>query len=172
MQTVQEKVKSLTKLPSTSQQPPNLQSGRVCLYKDFDWNDNLWTEIDIYNGGYPATDRHRVNQKLFDTSSWIAFNLPIGTVLTFTDQLPSKPGEYADLSDAGHTVDLVGTGQTEGVNLDQLRMNDKISQFFWREVDLNLGAIEIFDDQDFTGNRVTICTSLPIPDVLFSQTNT
>jgi hypothetical protein len=151
MQTVQEKVKSLTKLPSTSQQPPNLQSGRVRLYKDFDWNNNLWTEIDIYNGGYPATDRHRVNQKLFDTASWIAFNLPIGTVFTFMDHhLPSKPEEHADLSDAGRTVDLVGIGQTEGFNLDQLGMNDKLSQFFWREVDLNLGAIEIFDDQDFT----------------------
>ncbi|CAN9163188.1 unnamed protein product [Alternaria alternata] len=87
------------------------------------------------------------------------------------DHLPSVPasGKYADLSDAGRTLDLIGTGQTEGVDLDRLQMNDKISQFFWRTVDLNQGAIELFDDQDFTNNRVTIFLSEWAPKTLHTM---
>lgn len=163
MQSIQDKVNKLTRLASPSQRAPDLASGRVRLYQDFNWNSNN-TEINIHDG-YSQKSRHRVDQRLFDKASWIAFNLPVGTVLTFMDHLPSVPasGKYADLSDAGRTLDLIGTGQTEGVDLDRLQMNDKISQFFWRTVDLNQGAIELFDDQDFTNNRVTICVSIPIP---------
>lgn len=32
-------------------------------------------------------------------------------------------------------------------------MSDCVSAFFWRLVDLDLGAIELFDDSDFNGNR-------------------
>ncbi|KAG9192677.1 hypothetical protein G6011_11411 [Alternaria panax] len=157
---VQNKVNLLNKLPPPSQRAPDLSSGCIRLHQDFNRNSNN-TEIDIYRGSYPEKERHRFEQRLFDSASWVAFNLPVGTVLTFMDNLPSRPdsGEYADLSDAGRTVNLIGTGRTEGVDLDQLQMNDKISQFFWRKVDLNRGAIEIFDDQDFKNNHVTIFLS-------------
>lgn len=163
MQSIQDKVDKLTRLPSPSQRAPDLASGRVRLYQDSSWNSNN-TEINIYDS-HSQRSRFRVDQKLFDKASWIAFNLPVGTVLTFMDRLPSMPasGKYADLSDAGRTLDLIGTGQTGGVDLDRLQMNDKISQFFWRTVDLNQGATELFDDQDFTNNRVTIYVSIPIP---------
>ncbi|CAN9085371.1 unnamed protein product [Alternaria alternata] len=169
MQSVQDKVNRLTRLPSPPQRAPDLASGRVRLYQDFNWNSNN-TEINIYNG-YSQKHRFRVDQSLFDKASWIAFNLPVGTVLTFMDHLPSVPasGKYADLSDAGRTLDLIGTGQTEGVDLNRLQMNDKISQFFWRTVDLNQGAIELLDDQDFTNNRVTIFLSEWAPETLHTM---
>ncbi|KAL1799938.1 hypothetical protein ACET3X_000280 [Alternaria dauci] len=172
MQSIQDKVNKLTKLPSPSQRAPDLASGRIRLYQDFNWNSNN-TEIDIHDN-YRQKERFQVDRNLFDKASWIAFNLPVGTVLTFMDHLPSVPasGKYADLSDAGRTMDLIGTGQIEGVDLDQLQMNDKISQFFWRTVDMNQGAIELFDDQDFKNNRVTIYVSLSFPrGLLFVSDN-
>lgn len=98
---------------------------------------------------------------MFDNATFVSFNLPVGTVMTLMDNVTPVPGGHtvSDLSNCGRCVDLVGTGQTEGVNLMAVNMNDCVSSFFWREVDLDLGAIEIFDDVDFGANRNTLFLS-------------
>ena len=37
--------------------------------------------------------------------------------------------------------------------LTKVNMNDCVSAYFWRNVDLDLGALELFDDVNFAGNR-------------------
>lgn len=66
----------------------------------------------------------------------------------------------ADLSGCLTCVDLVGTGWTEGCEfMSSLGFNDEISMFFWRNVDLNMGVVELFDANDFTGRRTTLFLS-------------
>jgi len=65
----------------------------------------------------------------------------------------------ADLKGCGVTVDLVGTGQTEAVDLRNVSMNDCVSSFSWRAVDLDLGAIELFENVGFAGNRAILFLS-------------
>jgi hypothetical protein len=110
---------------------------------------------------------------LFDQATWIAFNMPVGTVMTLMDNVhPVQPGKsVADLSGCGRSVDLVGTGRTEAADVSQVNMNDCISSFFWREVDLNLGAFEVFEDTNFKGNRSTIFLSEWEPGAIFSIGN-
>lgn len=68
--------------------------------------------------------------------------------------------------DAGCAIDLVGTGKTMGVELPSLGLNDCLSAFFWREVDLDVGAVELFADPDFNGTRTTIFLSEWSPDTV------
>jgi hypothetical protein len=61
--------------------------------------------------------------------------------MTLMDNVQPVPatGTVADLSGCGPCIDLIGTGKTEAVDLGAVNMNDGISSFFWRTVDLNLG---------------------------------
>lgn len=59
----------------------------------------------------------------------------------------------------GSSVDLVGTGQSQGTDLRDCEMNDKIASWVWREVDLKLGAIELLEHPNFSGPRVTLFLS-------------
>jgi hypothetical protein len=88
----------------------------------------------------------------------VAFNLPVGSVMTLMDNVVTvASGDLpTDFKNCGRCIDLVGTGQTEGVDLTQCNMNDCVSAFIWREVDLDMGAIELFDDINFGGNRTTL----------------
>jgi hypothetical protein len=54
---------------------------------------------------------------------------------------------------------LIGTGKTEAVDLSRCNMNDCVSAFFWRNVDVSLGALELFEDVDFKGNRALLFPS-------------
>lgn len=93
-----------------------------------------------------------------DAATWVAFNLPVGVVMTLIDNnTPVESGHLVwELRNCGRCIDLVGTGQTEAVDLTQCNMNDCVSSFFWRKVDLAQGAIELFDDVNFQGNRSTL----------------
>jgi hypothetical protein len=70
--------------------------------------------------------------------------------------VPEGPGGLSDLKDAGKVVDLIGTGNTQAVDLSRCNMNDCISAFFWRQVDLSMGAIELYENTDFQGNRTVL----------------
>ncbi len=151
-------VNLLTKLPAPSGAIPQLTSGTVSLFRDKNWTSQ---RLDLNIDDYMPNQRQTIQSFMSDQATYIAFNLPIGTVMTMMDNVKPVPAEktVADLSGCGRCVDLVGTGKTEAVDLMANNENDCISSFFWRTVDLNLGAIELFDDLDFGGNRSTIFLS-------------
>jgi hypothetical protein len=148
----------LTRLPAPSAPPPQLISGSVALFRDDNWNSQ---RLDLHTSDYIPGQRQTIQSFMFDQATYVAFNLPVGTVMTLMDNVQSvQAGKtVADLSGCGRCVDLVGTGRTEAVDLMQVNMNDCVSSFFWREVDLDLGAVEVFDDVNFAGNRSTIFLS-------------
>lgn len=151
-------VSLLTKLPAPAQAPPPLASGIVSLFADNNWTSQ---RLDLNIDDYVPGNRQTLKSFALDSATYVAFNLPIGTVMTLMDNIQPLPAgkTAADLSGCGRCVDLVGTGNTESVDLGSVRMNDCVSSFFWRTVDLNMGAIEFFEDVDFNGGRTTIFPS-------------
>jgi hypothetical protein len=156
----------LTKLPGASGAPP-LPPKTVILYRDDNWNSQSWTiSLDDWLPGR----RHNVVDSMWDQATYVAFNLPPGTVVTLTDNVvPLEAGQnVADLKGCGVSVDLVGAGQTEAVDLRGVSMNDCVSSFFWRAVDLDFGGIELFEHADFKGNRVVLFLSDWSPGAVYS----
>jgi len=147
-------IASLTKLPAPSLPPPTLASGTVSLFPDDNWNNGFVVSTDNFRDSV----RHAFDgTPIQDAATYVAFNLPVGTVLTLLENVaPAPNGQVWNLRDCGRCVDLVGTGTTEAVDLSAVNMNDCASAFFWRQVDFDLGAIELFDDENFGGNRSTI----------------
>ncbi len=139
----------LTPLPSPPSPAPQLASGTVSLFVDDNWDgDRLDISISEFAPGQRQTmQTHR------DEATWLAFNLPVGVVMTLMDNIVNNGRPVADLTDCGQCIDLVGNGQTQGVDLGALGQNDNLSAFFWRTVDLDMGAIELFSDFEFGGNR-------------------
>jgi hypothetical protein len=144
----------LTKLPATPGAPA-LDAKTVRLYRDAAWNSESWT-ISLDN--WLPVQRHNVDNSIWDQATYVAFNLPVGIVVTLIDNIaPLAAGQNsADLKGCGVCVELVGTGQTEGLDLRNVSMNDCVSSFSWRPVDLDLGAIELFEHPGFTGNRAIL----------------
>lgn len=68
-------------------------------------------------------------------------------------------------TDVGPSVDLVGTGTTESADFRLCGFIDKLYSFFWREVDLTYGALEMFEHPDFTGNRMKLFLSEWSPEM-------
>jgi len=142
-------------LPAPSKAPPALQSGTVVLYHDDNWDSQSYT-LDTNN--FRENQRQSITgTNMQDQATWIAFNLPVGTVMTLTDNVAELEGYPVwNLRNCGRVVDLVGTGTTVGVDLMRCNMNDCISSFFWRRIPFNIGAIELFEDVDFGGNRTIL----------------
>lgn len=133
--------------------PPVLKSDTFILYKDNNWNS---TPMPFTYTDYSSEERQFISGgSMQDAATWVAYNLPVGTVVTLMDNAVSKADGklVGDLSGAGRCVDLVGTGQTEGFSLIDCNMNDCVSAFFWRNVDLDLGAVVLFEGANFSGNR-------------------
>ncbi|MGP0064431.1 MAG: ETX/MTX2 family pore-forming toxin [Isosphaeraceae bacterium] len=148
----------ITNLPTASTPPAALPSGTVKLFRDDNWSSPSYT-IDIYD--YTPSQRQSISgTPMQDAATWIAFNLPAGTVMTLTDNVASNgPGGCSDLKGAGRVVDLVGTGTTQSVDLRSVNMNDCISSFFWRPVNLGMGAIELYENANYSGNRTVLFLS-------------
>jgi len=152
---------SLTKFPTPAGAPAlpvktvrlyAQQPGAALISNYPIWNGKSWTiNLDEWFPG----KRHTVHSSVHDQARYVAFNLPVGVVLTLTDSIaPLGAGQNAaDLSGCGVCVELVGTGQTEALDLMDASANNCISAFFWRAVDLELGAIELFQHTGFKGNR-------------------
>lgn len=151
---------AITKLPTTATPPPALPSGTFVLYPNGNWTDQNY--LSVTTATYAPGVRHSIaNRPVNDAASWVAFNLPLGQVVTLTEHVPAPaPGiSVGELSTFGRCIDLVGTGQTESVDLSRVNMNDCVSAFFWRNVDLSQGALELYDDANFGGNRNVIFLS-------------
>lgn len=149
---------AITPLPAPSTPPPSLPSNTVRLYQDASWSS---TSYSFNVNDYTKDKRQSISgTNMQDKSTWIAFNLPLGTVVTLTDNFVAPAdGNVFNLKDCGRVVDLVGTGRTEAVELSKVNMNDCISAWFWHTPDLNLGGVEIYQDADFKGNRTVLFLS-------------
>jgi hypothetical protein len=156
--TTSDLVNLLTKLPAPSSTPPQVASGTVALFRDNNWCSQ---RLDLATADYVPNKRQTLQSVMFHQVTFCAFNLPVGTVMTMMENVVPVTGDrkVADLSDCGRTIDLVGTGRTEAVDILAMGMNDVLSSFFWRTVDLNMGAIELFEDANFSGIRATIFLS-------------
>jgi hypothetical protein len=149
-------VSNLTPLPPTSSPPPDIPSGTVALFAHH-WDSK---RLDINTSDYIVNKRHRVPAALIDSATWVAWNLPVGTVMTMTDWLQDSTGlTNASLDGAAGSVDFVGSGQTRSAEMTSILMEDHIAGFFWREVDLAQGAIELFQTQKFKHNFSTLFLS-------------
>jgi len=156
-------VELLTK-PSPLAVPYEVPSGTVSLFVG-DFNSY---KTDLLIQDWVPNQRHVAPYSQYDSTSQVIYHLPVGTVMTLQDAMINNNGNIADLSNCGTCVDLVGTGKTEACTLIPLGLNDKLSMFFWRTVDLNMGAIELFDAINFTGRQSTIFLSEWQPGVCHS----
>jgi hypothetical protein len=136
--------------------PPNVpqqRGGTFTLYRDNNWRSEAATYA---IADYPSSERQSISgTSMQDQATWVAYNLPVGVVVTLMDNVTQLGNGQlvGDLSGAGRCVDLVGTGRTEGLSLLDCNMNDCISCFFWRNVDLDLGAVVLYEDIDYGGSR-------------------
>jgi hypothetical protein len=149
-------MQQLTRLVCPTPPPPSLPSGVVVLFKDDSWSSAALTlTLNNYRSGVRQSI---AGTSMQDQATFVSFNLPKGTVVTLMDDFNAvAPGQLAtNLANCGRCVDLVGTGQTEGISLIDANMNDCVSAFFWRIVDIDLGAIVIFEDANYLGNRSAI----------------
>ncbi|EPE33638.1 hypothetical protein GLAREA_06651 [Glarea lozoyensis ATCC 20868] len=143
--------------PTTSLNIPyNIPSGTVMLFTDASWTSGVSTEFNLVD--YVANQRHVIPASQYNKATWVLWNLPIGTVVTLTANI-TNPVKVADLKGNAQTLDLIGRGRTQGTTLVDYNLNNQVSSWFWRTVDLNMGAIEIFNDKDFSGSRCTIFLS-------------
>ena len=139
----------LSRLPAPSFPPPALPSGTVMLFADDNWASERAT---LRTADYAESVRHLFDgTPMQDQATFIAFNLPVGTVMTLMDGMVPQNARFS-----GRCVDLVGTGKTESVNLRSINLNECLSGFSWRKVALDRGATELFADTNFNGDRTTI----------------
>jgi len=139
----------LSRLPAPCSPPPTLPSGTVSLFADDNWGNERAT---LRTADYPESVRHLFDgTPMQDQATFIAFNLPVGTVMTLMDGMVPPNAGFC-----GRCVDLVGTGKTESVNLMSINLNECLSGFSWRKVDLDRGAAGLFADTNFNGDRMTI----------------
>jgi len=139
--------------------PFELPCGTVVLFHDPDWARD---RFEISTQEWRADARHDLDSRRCERkAAWVAFNLPVGRVMTLTRHHREIEDGYrlCDLREVAQVADLVGTGRTEAVDLAQIGLQDAVSSFFWRDVDLDMGAIELFCDADFKGNRTVLFLS-------------
>jgi hypothetical protein len=150
----------LLPLPTPLSAPPfELPSGSVLLFHDADWTGD---KFKLSTEHWPANVRHDLAEHCQNRkAAWVAFNLPVGQVMTLTRHHRDVEGgqRICDLREVAQVADLVGTGRTEAVDLAQIDLGDAVSSFFWRDVDLTMGAIELYSDADFKGNRTILFLS-------------
>ncbi|KAI4957343.1 hypothetical protein J4E86_005817 [Alternaria arbusti] len=169
----EEQVARLTKLPAPHQTYDALDSGIVKVFTSANFGGSSFT---IDTEDYASGQRHRLLTENYNKACWVTWNLPLGTVMTMVelDKTPEKNQPVADPRGCGRTVELVGTGKTEAVDLIRILMTTCVKGFWWREVDLSMGAVELFDAHareligSQTYSRQTIFLSEWAPGVLHS----
>ena len=151
---------TISPLPVPDVAPPfELPSGYVLLFRDRDWAGR---KLDLSTHRFLPGVRHDLRRRSGSRrAAWVAFNLPRGHVMTLTrrhrELQDCQP--LSDLSNVGQVADLVGTGRTEAVDLAQIDMCNTVASFFWRTVDLDKGAIELYSEPGFKGNRTMLFLS-------------
>jgi hypothetical protein len=139
--------------------PFELPSGYVLLFRDPDWSGR---KLDLSTHRFCPDVRHDLRRRSGSRrAAWVAFNLPEGQVMTLTKRHRDvEDGQPAhDLRDVAQVADLVGSGKTEAVDLTQIDMGNAVASLFWRTVNLDTGAIELYSEPGFKGNRTVLFLS-------------
>ncbi|CAN9393345.1 unnamed protein product [Alternaria alternata] len=172
--TPEQQLARLTKLPSAPGSPTGtFPSGRVSLYKNSSWTSQ---KLDLETKNYHSGTRHTIpGSALRDEVSWVAWCLPVGTVMTLMEHdTPRDEAEsVANLRDCGRCVDLVGTGKLfeasdfQGVriaiflsewnsdhriDISQWWLNDRVSSMRWKSL-VDRQTAEVSQHGDGTGKR-------------------
>lgn len=157
---------SMQPLAAPSSPPPVLSENSVILCRNNNWDDYLPLSMWDYIQG----ERQILNMTMYKQATWAAFNLPAGTVMTLMENPTPVPAgkNVADLSNCGRCIDLVGTGATVAVDLNMANIGCCISMFFWRTVDFDLGAIELFENPQYLNNRNIIFLGEWNPGTIYS----
>ena len=122
---------------------------QIILYEHADFTGKTYTiELDKFR---PGTVHSISGTSLQNNSSAVRWNLPPNRAVTLCEHY-SGP-KLPDLSGLGRTFDLVGSGET---HLGVADINDCISAFFWRDVDLSRGHIVFYKDGDYRNIRQTV----------------
>jgi hypothetical protein len=153
------------KPPETSDPyPGDIPSGQIILFNDASWGSESLT-IDTTSGAYPEGYPFSFSGTgVQGHATWIAFNLPEGTVCTLFDNTINLAANSPPLNPAGAgvPVDLIGkgTGDTvQTVDLYTYGANDRLSGGIWRQVDFKDGWFQLFRDADLQASFITIFLS-------------
>lgn len=157
-------VQLLTK-PPVVDIPFQLASGTVAFYQD---PNRRGARSDIRIDDYVLNRRNVAPDAQYDKNSYVLYHLPVGTVMTLLGGWNTGGDKISDLSSCDICLDLVGTGRTESCQLWDAGLNDDLSMFFWRNVDLNIGDVEGFADSNFTDARTTLFLSEWAPATVYT----
>ncbi len=141
--------------------PGDIPSGQIILFKDASWGSDSLT-IDTATGAYPSGYPFSFSGTgLQDQATWIAFNLPEGTVCTLFDNTINLAAGAPPFNPAGAgvPVDLIGNGAVQTVDLGAYGANDRLSGGIWREVDLDDGWFQLFRDTNNEGSFISVFLS-------------
>lgn len=122
---------------------------QIILYEHADFSGKSHT-IDLANFR-PNTVHTLSGTPLQDNASAVRWNIQPNRVVTLSEHNSSP--KLPDLSGLGRTFDLTGSGET---HLGIADINDCISAFFWRDVDLSRGHIVFYKDGDYRNIRQTV----------------
>lgn len=138
--------------------PGELASGSVALYPDNNWEGDPYI---IHTSAYTEkVQASLAGTPLQDRATYVAFNLPVGTVMTLLQSVTAPvPGQPYNFAEAGVCVDLIGDGRIQTVDLPQINANDCISGFIWRRVNQEAGIFQLFDGDDWSGSGNTFFLS-------------
>ncbi len=103
-----------------------------------------------------------------DKSDFVAYNLPVGRVLTLFNNTSTPPKtEPYNFAGLGVCVDLFGTRKTETVDLAKVGAVNCLTSYIWRDPDFNTGLFQLFD----TGSKdePTTATEGPRTTIFLSE---
>ncbi|MFZ2986548.1 hypothetical protein [Ideonella sp.] len=134
--------------------PSDISSGMVILFEDPNWTS---TSLSIKTGNAVEGAQYSiVGTSLENEANWVAFNLPVGVVMTLlTNPTVPPAGQPYNFAGAGVCVDLIGNGEVQTVDLAACGAENAISAYVWRNVKLSDGLFQMFDGLDYTGGRST-----------------
>lgn len=139
--------------------PFELPSGSVLLFREADWSG---PRLDLSTRKFSPGVRYDLRKRSDSRrAAWVAFNLPQGQVVTLMRRHRAlQPGQKVhDLRDVGQVTDLVGTGKTEAVDLALVDMGNAVASVFWRLIEPETGAVELYSEPGFKGNRTVLFLS-------------
>ncbi|MFY0535202.1 hypothetical protein [Nannocystis pusilla] len=132
-----------------------MSSAYVILFKDYADDRSQQFRIELNN--YNENVVHSLAGTFQDCPSFVRYNIPKGHVVTLLDNVTTAKFPFLDR--AGRVYDIIGDGEEHDVDLRQFNMNDCVSAFVWRIVDLSQGQVFLFQGADFTGARTALFPS-------------